>query len=108
MYIGLTPNSFYVPGQFTPISMGLITLGIYAAISWANSCQIWYVSVFHHVVLKYGPEYAEMPKKKGKFDDITVQYSLIHHYNFSRIRLGVCMLAQGFIETILLQGCNHV
>ena len=29
-----------------------------------NSCQIWCARVFHHVLLKYGHEYAEMQKKK--------------------------------------------
>ena len=31
---------------------------------WTNSCQIWCVRVFHHVLLKYGHENAEMQKKK--------------------------------------------
>ena len=39
-----------------------------------NSCQIWYVRVFHHVLLKYCHENAEMQNRK--FDDITLQYSM--------------------------------
>ena len=41
---------------------------------WTNSCQIWCVRVFHHVLLKYGHENAEMQKRK--FDDVTLQYSI--------------------------------
>ena len=41
---------------------------------WTNSCQIWCVRVFHHVLLKYCHENAEMQKRK--FDDITLQYSI--------------------------------
>ena len=43
---------------------------------WTNSCQIWCVRVFHHVLLKYCHENAEMQKRK--FDDITLQYSICH------------------------------
>ena len=39
---------------------------------WTNSCQIWCVRVFHHVLLKYGNE-----MKKIKFDDIILQYSIL-------------------------------
>ena len=49
-----------------------------------NSCQIWFVRVFHHVLLKYGHENAEM--QKGKSDDITLQYSIASrnvHDNFA-------------------------
>ena len=38
-----------------------------------NSCQMWCVRVFHHVLLKYCHENAEMQKRK--FDDVTLQYS---------------------------------
>ena len=31
---------------------------------------------FHHVLLKHGHENAEMQKKKRKFDDVTLQYSI--------------------------------
>ena len=41
---------------------------------WTNSCQIWCVRVFHHVLLKYGHENAEMQKRK--FDDVTLWYSM--------------------------------
>ena len=40
-----------------------------------NSCQIWCVRVFHHVLLKHCHENAEMQKRK--FDDVTLQYSII-------------------------------
>ena len=47
---------------------------------WTNSCQIWCVRVFHHVLLKYGHENAEMQKKKKKkkkkIHDVTLQYSI--------------------------------
>ena len=37
---------------------------------------IWYVRVFHHVLLKYcHDENAEMHKRK--FDDVTLQYSML-------------------------------
>ena len=39
-----------------------------------NSCQIWCVRVFHHVLLKYGHENAEI--QKSKYDDVTLQYSI--------------------------------
>ena len=42
-----------------------------------NSCQIWCVRVFHHVLLKYCHENAEMQKRK--FDDVTLQYSIHEH-----------------------------
>ena len=42
---------------------------------WTNSCQIWCVRVFHHVLLKYGHENAEICNKR-KFDDVTLQYSI--------------------------------
>ena len=42
---------------------------------WTNSCQIWCVRVFHHVLLKYCHENAEM--QKIKFDDVTLQSSII-------------------------------
>ena len=42
---------------------------------WTNSCQIWCVKVFHHVLLKYDHENAEM--QKSKFDDVTLQYSIL-------------------------------
>ena len=41
---------------------------------WTNSCQIWCMRVFHHVLLKYGHENAEMQKRK--FDEVTLQYLL--------------------------------
>ena len=44
---------------------------------WTNSCQIWCGRVFHHVLLKYCHENAEMQKRK--FDDITLQYSIESH-----------------------------
>ena len=44
---------------------------------WTNSCQIWCVRVFHHVLLKYCHENAEMQKRK--FDDVTLQYSIELH-----------------------------
>ena len=34
----------------------------------------WFVRVFHHVLLKYGYENAEMQKRK--FDDVTLRYSI--------------------------------
>ena len=36
---------------------------MYLGAPWTSSCQIWCVRVFHHVVLKYGNENAEMKKK---------------------------------------------
>ena len=42
---------------------------------WTNSCQIWCARVFHHVLVKYGHENAEMLKRK--FDDFTLQYSIL-------------------------------
>ena len=42
---------------------------------WTNSCQIWCVRGFHHVLLKYCHENAEMQKRK--FDDVTLQYSIL-------------------------------
>ena len=41
---------------------------------WTNSCKIWCVRVFRHVLLKYHHEKAEM--QKWKFD-ITLQYSIL-------------------------------
>ena len=41
---------------------------------WTNSCKIWCVRVFHHVLLKYGHENAETQKRK--FDDVSLQYSI--------------------------------
>ena len=46
---------------------------------WTNSCLIWCMRVFHHILLKYGHESAEMQKKKKKKkkkDDVTRQYSI--------------------------------
>ena len=40
---------------------------------WTNSCQIWCVRVFHHVLLKYGHENTETQKTR-KFDDVTLRY----------------------------------
>ena len=37
------------------------------------SCKIWCVRVFHHVLLIYGHENAEMQKQE--FDDFTLRYS---------------------------------
>ena len=34
--------------------------------------------VFHHVLLKFGHENAEMQKRK--FDDVTLQYSINHNF----------------------------
>ena len=39
-----------------------------------DSCKIWYVEVFRHVLLKYGHENVE--KQKQKFDDVTLWYSI--------------------------------
>ena len=36
-------------------------------------CTIWCVRVFHHVLLIYGHENAEMQKRE--FDDVTLRYS---------------------------------
>ena len=47
---------------------------LYLGPPWINSCQIWCVRVFHHVLLKYGHENDEMQKKK--FDDVTLRYSM--------------------------------
>ena len=46
----------------------------YLGLPWTNSCQIWCVRVFHHALLKYGHENAEIQKRK--FDVITLQYSI--------------------------------
>ena len=73
---------------------------------WTNSCQIWCVRVFHHVLLKYGHEKCWNAKKKiwwchtsvlyfmpqklmmshvstlfyaTKVDDVTRQYSILCH-----------------------------
>ena len=46
----------------------------YLGLPWTNSCQIWCVRVFHHVLLKYCHENAEIQKRK--FDDVTLQYSI--------------------------------
>ena len=58
---------------------------------WTNSCQIWCVRVFHHVLLKYCHENAEMQKRK--FDDVTLQYSITNNTEFfvCYISAGVCM-----------------
>ena len=73
------PNS-YEPSQFTLISMGLnyVFMQPYLRPTWTNSCQIWCVRVFHHVLLKYGHENAEMQKRQ--FDDVTLHYSRLKHY----------------------------
>ena len=47
---------------------------------WTNSCQIWCVRVFHHVLLKYCHENAEMQKRK--FDDVTLHYSIFFNCTF--------------------------
>ena len=41
---------------------------------WTNSCQIWCVRVFHHVLLKYCHENAEMQKKKIWWRHTSVLY----------------------------------
>ena len=46
---------------------------------WTNSCQIWCVRAFHHVLLKYGHENAEMQKKK--LDDVKLQYCILKELN---------------------------
>ena len=38
----------------------LVFMRPYLGPPWTNSCQIWCVRVFHHVLLKYGHENAEM------------------------------------------------
>ena len=43
---------------------------------WTDSCQIWCVRVFHHVLPKYGHENAEM-QKKIKIYDVTLRYSIV-------------------------------
>ena len=55
---------------------------------WTNSCQIWCVWVFHHVLLKYGHENAEMQKRK--FDDVTLRYSIVHQVYWIIILFVVC------------------
>ena len=52
----------------------LVFMRPYLGPPWTNSCQIWCVMVFHHVLLKYCHENAEMQKRK--FDDVTLQYSI--------------------------------
>ena len=53
---------------------------------------------FHHVLLKYGDENAEM--QKPKFDDVTLQYSILHictlQFNtlISRAHTGIFIGAQ--------------
>ena len=54
---------------------------------WTNSCQIWCARVFHHVLLKYGHENAEMQKRK--FDDVTLRYSLPRNLTSSSTSHGV-------------------
>ena len=56
---------------------GLIrySCGHISGYQWTNSCQIWCVRVFHHVLLKICHENAEMQKRK--FDDVTLQYSIV-------------------------------
>ena len=49
------------------------------------SYQIWCVKVFHHALLKYGHENAEM--RKRKFGDVTLQYSI-------EIRIAIILLDQ--------------
>ena len=44
---------------------------------WTNSCQIWCVRVFHHVLLKYGHEHAEMQKRKIWWRYTSVLYMFI-------------------------------
>ena len=74
--------------QFTLISMGLTrySCGHISGHHEPNSCQIWCTRVFHHVLLKYGHENAEMQKKKKKkkkFDDVTLQYSIVDYTKIS-------------------------
>ena len=61
---------------YTDFNMGLIRYSCsrYLGSPWTNSCQIWCVRIFHHVLLKYGHESAEMQKRK--FDDVKLQYSI--------------------------------
>ena len=46
----------------------------YLRLPQTNSCQIWCVRVFHHVLLKYCHANPEMQKRN--FDDVTLQYSI--------------------------------
>ena len=81
----------------------------YLGLPWTNSCQIWCVRVFHHVLLKYCHENAEMQKRK--FDDVTLQYSIgpkvckICHNQSHRI-----MLLKQSLKALKLRyqsfGCN--
>ena len=58
----------------------------YLGLPWTNSCQIWCVRIFHHVLLKYCHENAEM--QKWKFDDVTLQYSICDVMKGSESHVG--------------------
>ena len=68
--------------------MGLIRYScvrIYLGPPWTNSCQIWCVRIFHHVLLKYCHENAEMLKKKIWWRHTSVLYCLRNSkWQFSR------------------------
>ena len=73
------------PGQFTQISMGLITyscgriLGHYEPVHVKLVCE-----GFHHVLLKYSHESAVT--QKWKFDNVTLRYAIPQFLN-SRTRI---------------------
>ena len=50
---------------------------------WTNSCQILCVRVFHHVLLKYGHENAEMQKTKENL--MTSHFSTLYPKGVSNI-----------------------
>ena len=90
-------------------------LGIHAAISWTNinqfSCQIWCVRVFHHVLLKYGHENAEMQKKKENLMTSHFTTLLAAVYCILEVLLAVqvyCLLERVSYAKVMLSCCHEV
>ena len=89
---------------------GAYLLGIHAAV-WTNSCQIWCVRVFHHVLLKYGHENAEMKKKMMTPHFTTVYLERHHSMSWKKVQLRehFMLMATGFqdcLKTLRLSCCS--